>query len=156
MGMVVLYCASIAFYNFFGLAGKKYFFFVKNIENFFFSVTKKLTAVHRTLVFFFLPCTYFQPFFFFFLESKIDASRTICVWVVDLILWYSTKGFVGEAWDKYSWIQVIGFVVLFLGTLIYNGVIKIPFSVYENNTKKVAEKSIQIEEEKNLLSSTDS
>ncbi len=122
---------------------------------FFFQLQKNSRQFTELWYFFFFLAPIFS-LFFFFLESKIDASRTICVWVVDLILWYSTKGFVGEAWDKYSWIQVIGFVVLFLGTLIYNGVIKIPFSVYENNTKKVAEKSIQIEEEKNLLSSTDS
>ncbi|KAK3731068.1 hypothetical protein QZH41_019221, partial [Actinostola sp. cb2023] len=48
--MSVLYICSISFYNFFGL-----------------SVTKSLTAVHRTL---------------------IDACRTIVVWLVDLFVYY--------------------------------------------------------------------
>jgi len=86
---------SIAFFNFFGL-----------------TVTRKLSAVHRTL---------------------IDACRTIFVWAVQVILYYSSdqlKG-VGEQLTLISLIQLAGFVFLVFGTLIYNEVIKLPWSIYE-------------------------
>jgi drug/metabolite transporter (DMT)-like permease len=94
LAMMLLYIVSIAFYNFCGI-----------------SVTKQLTAVHRTLV---------------------DASRTILVWVVDIIIFYfSSNKEYGESWTKHSYVQLIGFFILIVGTLIYNAVIKIPGLKYE-------------------------
>ena len=58
LAMLLLYVCSIAFYNFFGL-----------------SVTKNLTAVHRTL---------------------IDACRTIIVWATELIVFYAVDPKYGE------------------------------------------------------------
>ena len=69
-----------------------------------------MTAVHRTLV---------------------DALRTILVWVVDLFIFYFIDKSFGEAWGKYSYIQVIGFVLLLLGTVLYNAVLKVPGLYYE-------------------------
>jgi len=87
--MSVLYICSISFYNFFGL-----------------SVTKSLTAVHRTLV---------------------DACRTIVVWAVDLFIYYVFDKSFGEAWDsKYGIFQVDGFLFLLLGTALYNELLIIP------------------------------
>jgi len=91
---VLLYLLSIAFYNFFGL-----------------SVTKQLTAVHRTL---------------------IDACRTICVWIIEIILYYFVSHDYGESWNTpWSFLQLGGFVLLLLGTLIYNGVLKLGCFPYE-------------------------
>lgn len=73
------------------------------------SVTKYLTCVHRTL---------------------IDACRTIVVWAFELILNACDDRY-GERLTKYSWIQVIGFVLLILGTLFYNSIIKFPCFNYE-------------------------
>ncbi|XP_033127912.1 solute carrier family 35 member F6-like [Anneissia japonica] len=86
----LLYLCSIAFYNFFGL-----------------SVTKSLTAVHRTL---------------------IDACRTILVWFVDLIIYYAfDKGF-GEEFDvTYGILQIDGFMFLMIGTAMYNGLMPVDF-----------------------------
>ncbi|KXJ24479.1 solute carrier family 35 member F6 [Exaiptasia diaphana] len=87
--MSLLYICSISFYNFFGL-----------------SVTKSLTAVHRTL---------------------IDACRTIVVWAVDLFVHYVFHEGFGEAWDKkYGIFQVDGFLFLLLGTALYNELMIIP------------------------------
>ncbi|XP_027050889.1 solute carrier family 35 member F6-like isoform X2 [Pocillopora damicornis] len=87
--MSVIYICSISFYNFFGL-----------------SVTKSLTAVHRTL---------------------IDACRTIVVWLVDLFIHYVFDESFGEAWDKrYGIFQVDGFLFLMLGTALYNELLIIP------------------------------
>eukprot|EP00794_Sanderia_malayensis_P020372 gene20372-22381_t len=78
-----LYLLSIAFYNFFGL-----------------SVTKALTAVHRTL---------------------LDACRTLVVWVISLFIYYVIDESFGEEWNKaYGMIQVDGFLFLLIGTVMYN------------------------------------
>jgi len=73
-----------------------------------------LTAVHRTL---------------------IDACRTIFVWgtqvilkIIDPVMFVN----VGEDLSVYSLLQLGGFVLLIIGTLIYNEVIHIPCSVYNN------------------------
>lgn len=88
LGFGLAYLLSISFYNYFGL-----------------SVTKSLTAVHRTL---------------------IDACRTILVWVIDLIIHYFILESYGESFDKtYGSLQIGGFVLLMIGTLLYNEVIYI-------------------------------
>eukprot|EP01098_Paradermamoeba_levis_P009216 TRINITY_DN3823_c0_g1_i1.p1 TRINITY_DN3823_c0_g1~~TRINITY_DN3823_c0_g1_i1.p1 ORF type:complete len:401 (-),score=103.01 TRINITY_DN3823_c0_g1_i1:69-1271(-) len=69
------------------------------------SVTKSLTSVHRTL---------------------IDACRTVLVWACSLFIYYVVDVEYGEPWTKYSPIQVTGFFMLILGTLIYNSVLKLP------------------------------
>jgi len=65
------------------------------------SVAKRLTSVHRTF---------------------IDASRTIIVWCVQITLYYATEGKAGEPWGKHSFLQLGGFVLLVIGTFIYNDV----------------------------------
>ena len=73
------------------------------------AVAKSLSSVHRCL---------------------IDACRTILVWCVDLLLYYSTKRF-GEPWDpKASPIQLLGFCVLLFGTFTYYKVIRLPCCTY--------------------------
>lgn len=61
------------------------------------SVTDHLGAVFRTL---------------------LETMRTLAVWGVDVVLYYSGTG-VGEPIDKYSVIQLLGFVVLVVGMLVY-------------------------------------
>lgn len=73
------------------------------------SVTKHLTSIHRTL---------------------IDACRTVLVWVASLFIYYVVAEDYGEPWTKYSPLQVSGFLLLILGTCIYNSVIKLPFFDY--------------------------
>jgi len=74
------------------------------------SVTKHLTCVHRTL---------------------IDACRTILVWSFQLLVHYAFDKSAGERWTRWSYIQVIGFALLITGTVLYNGIIKIPYMQYE-------------------------
>eukprot|EP00744_Colponema_vietnamica_P008216 GILI01011743.1.p1 GENE.GILI01011743.1~~GILI01011743.1.p1 ORF type:complete len:445 (+),score=121.81 GILI01011743.1:111-1445(+) len=69
-------------------------------------VTQLLSAIHHTI---------------------LDTLRTLCVWGVDLLLFYVfTDGKRGEAWDEWSWLQLAGFFVLVYGTLIYDGLVKLP------------------------------
>ncbi len=66
-------------------------------------VSKHLSSVHRTL---------------------IDSSRSVVVWVVQLALWYlADSSTYGTPWTKNSWLQLLGFAFLVLGTLVYNEVI---------------------------------
>mmetsp|Transcript_12970 Transcript_12970/g.27907 ORF Transcript_12970/g.27907 Transcript_12970/m.27907 type:complete len:173 (+) Transcript_12970:110-628(+) len=93
LAMVLLYWSSISFYNFFGL-----------------SVTKELTAVHRTL---------------------IDACRTTVVWVVEIFIYYVAGSHkFGEEWTVYSFLQLGGFALLIFGTMVYNKLIRLPCFFY--------------------------
>lgn len=68
-------------------------------------VTYQLSAVHRTL---------------------LEASRTAVIWAIDLYFFYyvpSMHSF-GEAWNKWSYVQLIGFVLLVLGQATYGELIK--------------------------------
>lgn len=73
------------------------------------TVGKKLSAVTRVLV---------------------DTCRTIVVWLLQLVLFYCGATQYGESWNKYSWLQAVGFVLLICGTLIYNAAVRIPGMSY--------------------------
>ncbi|KAF8567293.1 hypothetical protein P879_04649 [Paragonimus westermani] len=72
-----------------------------------FCVAKDLSTVHRTLV---------------------DALRTAFVWIVSLILYYTAGHQFGEPFEI-SWglIELNGFALLVIGTLIYNQVMDLSF-----------------------------
>merc|ERR550525_1704847 len=73
------------------------------------SVAKKMTSVHRTL---------------------IDALRTMFVWLFDVIIYYTIDKEFGEKLTYYSFLQGGGFVLLIVGTLIYNKIIRLPDRFY--------------------------
>eukprot|EP00727_Mastigamoeba_balamuthi_P006180 m51a1_g2181 putative solute carrier family 35 member f6 (432) ;mRNA; f:100891-102551 len=98
-----------------------YFFSIAFFNFFGLNVTKVLTAVHRTL---------------------IDACRSVFVWAWQLLTFYCINERFGEEWTKYSGLQVAGFVLLIIGTVIYNGILKLPFFSYESNEPKTEESAI--------------
>ncbi|SAM06130.1 hypothetical protein [Absidia glauca] len=51
-------------------------------------------------------------------RSTIDTSRTLFIWMVSLYL----------GWETFSWIQVVGFVIMVIGTFYFNGVMRYPFA----------------------------
>lgn len=55
-------------------------------------------------------------------RTVLETMRTLFVWLTDLLLWYTPLGFstLGESWNKYSWLQALGFAVLVSGTLVYS------------------------------------
>ncbi|OBZ87118.1 Solute carrier family 35 member F6 [Choanephora cucurbitarum] len=55
-------------------------------------------------------------------RSTIDACRTLFIWMVSLYL----------GWEKFSWVQVVGFAVMVTGTFYFNGVFKWPFVTEED------------------------
>jgi hypothetical protein len=54
-------------------------------------------------------------------RTVLETTRTLFVWLVDLLLFYTPLGMgkLGESWSGYSWVQAAGFVVLVAGTVIY-------------------------------------
>jgi drug/metabolite transporter (DMT)-like permease len=54
-------------------------------------------------------------------HAILDNFRPLTVWAVGVSVYYIGKSpAFGEAWTPYSWIQVVGMVVLLYGTAIYN------------------------------------
>eukprot|EP00178_Gracilaria_changii_P007027 TRINITY_DN225_c0_g1_i3.p2 TRINITY_DN225_c0_g1~~TRINITY_DN225_c0_g1_i3.p2 ORF type:complete len:473 (-),score=136.62 TRINITY_DN225_c0_g1_i3:3729-5147(-) len=63
-------------------------------------VTESLSAVHRVV---------------------IETLRTLAVWIADLLIYYVlSAGALGEPLTQYSWLQLMGFFVLVVGTIVYN------------------------------------
>lgn len=58
-------------------------------------------------------------------RSTIDTSRTVIIWVVQLIL--------GE--EKFKVLQLFGFILLVFGTLVYNEILVVPYFGFDQNTK---------------------
>jgi len=56
----------------------------------------------------------------------VDCLRTSVVWSIELGLYYLISEQYGSPWTSYCWIQLLGFIFLFLGTLIYNDVVGVP------------------------------
>jgi len=69
-------------------------------------------------------------------KAILDNFRTITVWVLDLILFYSlSSGVYGEKWEwPGSYVQLGGMLTLFFGTLVYNG--SVPFLRWEVPNEK--------------------
>jgi len=56
----------------------------------------------------------------------VDCLRTSVVWGIELGLYYGVSEKYGSPWTPHCWIQLFGFIFLFLGTLIYNGIVGMP------------------------------
>ncbi len=43
-------------------------------------------------------------------RTVLETMRTLFVWIVDLVLWYTPLGLgrLGEKWDNYSYLQLVG------------------------------------------------
>merc|ERR1719161_2105645 len=65
-------------------------------------------------------------------RSTVDCSRTILIWIVELTL----------RWNTFSTLQLLGFVMLAFGTLIYNGIVAVPVKwlAEEEETKEILAK----------------
>ena len=50
-------------------------------------------------------------------RSTLDTSRTVFVWIASLIF----------GWEYFLWEELVGFVLLVFGTLVYNEVLVLPF-----------------------------
>jgi drug/metabolite transporter (DMT)-like permease len=54
-------------------------------------------------------------------RTMLETLRTFLVWMIDLWIYYRwSDGRFGEAWTRYSWLQVVGFLVVVAGTWLYS------------------------------------
>lgn len=58
-------------------------------------------------------------------RSTVDTCRTLCIWIIFLALGKET----------FIWEQIIGFILLVAGTLVYNELIILPCKLLNQNTK---------------------
>jgi hypothetical protein len=74
-------------------------------------------------------------------RTILEGLRTLCIWVVELILYYALKDHkygqqhpeVGEEWNIWSVMQLAGFLLLFTGLLLYNKILRVPFMKYPDD-----------------------
>jgi hypothetical protein len=62
-------------------------------------------------------------------RTILEGLRTLCIWVVQLILYYSVNAShknLGEPWTRWSFMQLSGFILLFTSTLMYNKIVRLP------------------------------
>jgi hypothetical protein len=74
-------------------------------------------------------------------RSICDVTRTVIVWIVGIIITISA----GSQKPNYKWelidgaaisLQLLGFLVLISGNLVYNKIIKIPFLMPKEESSK--------------------
>lgn len=70
-------------------------------------ITSYLSAVHRVI---------------------IEAMRTLVVWFFAIIVYYhvDNKSGFGEALTPYSWLEALGFAIVFVGQLLYGALLRVP------------------------------
>ena len=71
-------------------------------------------------------------------RTVVDTLRTILVWIFFLTMPLSIK-------ETFSWLQLVGFIVLIIGSVIYNEIVEIHCGGFDQNTKR----AIKEREEKN-------
>ena len=59
-------------------------------------------------------------------RSTIDTTRTVVVWAVDL----------GIGWEVFSYVQLIGFLLLAFGSFVYNEVLVIPWFGFKESVSR--------------------
>ncbi|KAF4671518.1 hypothetical protein FOL47_001501 [Perkinsus chesapeaki] len=65
-------------------------------------------------------------------HTFLDATRTILIWIVSVIMFYAAPGEgLGEPLTAWSILQLVGFVMLIYGELLYDEVVKLPFGLHE-------------------------
>jgi hypothetical protein len=61
----------------------------------------------------------------------MDVARTLIIWVFELAI----------HWQKFSWLQLCGFVVMVAGNFIYNEIVELEFLGLNKNLKKYIQKN---------------
>jgi drug/metabolite transporter (DMT)-like permease len=56
----------------------------------------------------------------------VDSCRTFVVWGLNLFIYYFVSDQYGSSLTRHSWLQLLGFMLLVFGTLMYNEVLPMP------------------------------
>jgi drug/metabolite transporter (DMT)-like permease len=59
------------------------------------------------------------------LRSLLDVSRTMCIWVVEMLC----------SWDAFSWVELQGFAIMVIGMMIYSKNLKVPCLRYDEEER---------------------
>jgi len=78
-------------------------------------------------------------------RAVIDTVRTVFVWLFFLIPWVSE-----EKREHFEWLQLIGFILLVIGTVLYNEVVVLPFAGLDQYTKSALKEKKLAEEKLSL------
>lgn len=81
------------------------------------------------------------------MRTIVEGLRTLFIWVFQVIMYYSMLGTavgnhhpdLGEEWNKWSWMELGGFALLFTGMLTYNRILILPGFKYEDKDNKQLE-----------------
>jgi len=73
-------------------------------------------------------------------RSTIDTCRTLVVWVFFMSFPASSP-----FKEYFDWIQLSGFVILVIGTLVYNEIIEVPFWGFDRNTRRAIKERMRKE-----------
>ena len=65
----------------------------------------------------------------------VDNLRIISVWIFFMVVPTVIQ-------ESFHWLQLLGFLVLVLGTLIYNEILILPFWGFDKNTKVAKEERL--------------
>jgi drug/metabolite transporter (DMT)-like permease len=66
------------------------------------------------------------------MRVMLEATRTLCVWVFNLIWYYlvDPNSLFGERWTGWSYLELLGFIFLIVGQTTYGEVLKLPGFYY--------------------------
>jgi drug/metabolite transporter (DMT)-like permease len=81
------------------------------------------------------------------MRTIIESMRTLCIWVVQIILYYALLGSqygnhhpgIGEEWSAWSWMQLAGFGLLVTGMFVYNKMVRLPWVAYVTEQSDLTE-----------------
>ena len=74
-------------------------------------------------------------------RTIVDTLRTIVVWTFFLVMPFVPE----DTKETFSWLQLVGFLILILGGLIYNEILVIKFWGFADNTKAAIKKREEAE-----------
>ena len=78
-------------------------------------------------------------------RSTLQTTKTILVWVCSILI----------GWETFLWPQLIGFIILALGTMIYNEVIVIPWFGFKQSVEAKKEQKARTDKIKETLENND-
>lgn len=78
-------------------------------------------------------------------RSVMDSTRTILVWIFFLIVPVNGKK------EKFSGLQLCGFVILLIGQLIYNKLVTVNFLGFDNHEKPLPDEENKVKEEEGIV-----
>ena len=100
----------------------------------------KNSHVLQWLVVFYILCILFYNLFGMMVTQTysavyrtiMEAVRTLCIWIVNVIIHYCGLPDFGEPLDKASIVELIGFAILLTGNFIFNKVLQFKCFKYED------------------------